>query len=199
MRASRGSAGRGAVVGARGAEFESVGAPQRRIPPFDAARPPSQTTMKLCLLALAASASAFNFGAKKAPARAAAPTAPGTIATPQRWKWALGNPQELAQRAAARNAAGDADKAKLIPTPPQFMFAFGRPDVLAERSAARRAKWEWSSEFLSKARPDQGNYGAGDLVDDGLTVLERQQIAADKVGFLTGGAKIRYKRLKGQL
>jgi len=158
--------------------------------------------MKLAILALAASASAFNFGAKKAPAKAAPPVRnipdPGLIATPARWKWAFGNPAELDQRAAKRNAAGDADQAKLIPTPPEFLFAFGRPDVLAQRAAARQAKWEWSSEFLAKARPDKGNYGQGELVDDNLTQLERDQIAGNKDGFLTGGAKIRAKRLKGQ-
>ena len=70
--------------------------------------------------------------------------------------------------------------------------------MLRERSAERQAKWEWSSEFLSKARPDYGNYGAGDYFDDGLTVLERNQIASGKESFLTGGAKAAYRARTGQ-
>ena len=35
--------------------------------------------------------------------------------------------------------------------------------------------------------------------DDGLTVLERKQIEAGKEAYLTGGAKLRYKRLTGQI
>ena len=83
----------------------------------------------------------------------------------------------------------------------RFLFAFGRPDVLAARQAERCAKWEWSSEFLAKARPDKagvGNYGAGDYFDDGLTVLERNQIASGKESFLTGGAKAAYRARTGQ-
>ena len=156
--------------------------------------------MKL-VLALLVSASAFNFGAKKAaPAKAtSASRAAGTVETPNRWKSAFGNPAALEDRAAARAAKIEAEKEALIPTPPKFLFALGRPDVLRERSAERQAKWEWSSEFLSKARPDYGNYGAGDYFDDGLTILERNQIADGKDGFLTGGAKLRYKRLNGQI
>ena len=70
--------------------------------------------------------------------------------------------------------------------PGRFLFAFGRPDVLAARRAERCAKWEWSEEFLNKARPDKfgvGNYGAGDLYDDGLTRLERNQMASGREGF----------------
>ena len=87
----------------------------------------------------------------------------------------------------------------LIPTPARFAFAFGRPDILAERQAERLAKWQWSDEFLAKARPDKGNYGQGDLFDDGLTKLERAQIEQGREAYLTGGAKLRYKRLTGQI
>ena len=86
--------------------------------------------------------------------------------------------------------------------PGRFLFAFGRPDVLAARRAERCAKWEWSEEFLNKARPDKfgaGNYGAGDLYDDGLTRLERNQMVSGREGFLTGAAKLRYRRLTGQI
>ena len=69
----------------------------------------------------------------------------------------------------------------------------------AERRAERLAKWEWSDEFLAKARPDKGNYGQGDLFDDGLTKLERAQIEQGREAYLTGGAKLRYKRLTGQI
>ena len=88
---------------------------------------------------------------------------------------------------------------RLIPTPARFAFAFGRPDILAERQAERLAKWQWSDEFLAKARPDKGNYGQGDLFDDGLTKLERAQIEQGREAYLTGGAKLRYKRLTGQI
>ena len=40
---------------------------------------------------------------------------------------------------------------------------------------------------------------AGDFFDDGLTVLERKQIEAGKEAYLTGGAKLRYKKLTGQI
>ena len=70
---------------------------------------------------------------------------------------------------------------------------------LAERQAERLAKWQWSDEFLAKARPDKGNYGQGDLFDDGLTKLERAQIEQGREAYLTGGAKLRYKRLTGQI
>ena len=72
-------------------------------------------------------------------------------------------------------------------------------DILAERQAERLAKWQWSDEFLAKARPDQGNYGQGDVYDDGLTKLERAQIEQGREAYLTGGAKLRYKRLTGQI
>jgi hypothetical protein len=102
-----------------------------------------------------------------------------------------------AQRAEEKKAFAEA---QLIPTPACFAFAFGRPDILYERQQERLAKWQWSSEFLAKARPDQGNYGAGnDLIDDGLTVLGRQQIEAGREAYLTGGAKLRFKRLTGQI
>ena len=113
------------------------------------------------------------------------------------FKPAFGNPAAIAQRAAERLAKQEECKKDLIPTPGRFLFAFGRPDVLAARQAERCAKWEWSSEFLAKARPDKagvGNYGAGDVFDDGLTVLERNQIAAGKGSFLTGGAKAAFRR-----
>ena len=90
-------------------------------------------------------------------------------------------------------------ESQLIPTPARFAFAFGRPDILAERQAERLAKWQWSDEFLAKARPDQGNYGQGDVYDDGLTKLERAQIEQGREAYLTGGAKLRYKRLTGQI
>ena len=140
---------------------------------------------------LAAAAGALNFGSK--------PTTAGT--TPAAFKPAFGNPAQIAQRAAARLAKQEEGKKDLIPTPGRFLFAFGRPDVLAARQAERCAKWEWSSEFLAKARPDKagvGNYGAGDYFDDGLTVLERQQIASGKESFLTGGAKAAYRARTGQ-
>ena len=88
---------------------------------------------------------------------------------------------------------------RLIPTPARFAFAFGRPDILAERRAERLEKWQWSDEFLAKARPDKGNYGQGDVFDDGLTKLERAQIEQGREAYLTGGAKLRYKRLTGQI
>ena len=74
--------------------------------------------------------------------------------------------------------------------------------MLAARRAERCAKWEWSEEFLNKARPDKfgaGNYGAGDLYDDGLTRLERNQMVSGREGFLTGAAKLRYRRITGQI
>jgi len=119
------------------------------------------------------------------------------VATPQRFQIGFGNPGVIAERAAARAAADEEAKSKLIPTPGRFLFAFGRPDVLQARQAERLAKWEWSSEFLAKARPDKGNYGAGDYFDDGLTVLERNQIASGKQAYLTGGAKLRYRNAIG--
>ena len=141
---------------------------------------------------LAAAAGALNFGAK--------PTTAGT--TPAAFKPAFGNPAAIAQRAAARLAKQEECKKDLIPTPGRFLFAFGRPDVLAARQAERCAKWEWSEEFLNKARPDKfgvGNYGAGDLYDDGLTRLERNQMVSGREGFLTGAAKLRYRRITGQI
>ena len=93
-------------------------------------------------------------------------------------------------RSRARGSSG--------PRPP-FAFAFGRPDILAERRTERLAKWQWSDEFLAKARPDKGNYGQGDVFDDGLTKLERAQIEQGREAYLTGGAKLRYKRLTGQI
>ena len=104
---------------------------------------------------------------------------------------------------AAEKARAEAEKAEsqaqLIPVPARFQFAFGRPEVLEERRAERLAKWQWSSQFISKARPDKGNYGAGDFFDDGLTKLERQQIEGGREAYLTGAAKLRYKRLTGQI
>merc|ERR1719409_592887 len=154
--------------------------------------------MKL-LVVLAAGASAFSFGGKKAASSPSRSGPTSGAATPQQFKPAFGQPGVIAQRAAERAAKDEAAKAALIPTPARFLFAFGRPDVLQARQQERLAKWEWSSEFLSKARPDQGNYGAGDYFDDGLTVLERNQIGAGKEAYLTGAAKLRYKRLTGQI
>merc|ERR1719436_1346785 len=153
--------------------------------------------MKL-LVCLAAGASAFSFGAKPA-ASSAARSSGGVPQTPQKFKPAFGAPGVIAQRAAERAAKAEEAKAALIPTPGRFLFAFGRPDVLQERQAERLAKWQWSSEFLAKARPDKGNYGAGDYFDDGLTVLERNQIANGREAYLTGGAKLRFKVLNGEV
>ena len=36
-------------------------------------------------------------------------------------------------------------------------------------------------------------------LDDGLTKLERAQIEQGREAYLTGGAKLRYKRLTGQI
>ena len=101
--------------------------------------------------------------------------------------------------ATCRVVAASRFSRRLIPTPARFAFAFGRPDILAERQAERLAKWQWSDEFLAKARPDKGNYGQGDVFDDGLTKLERAQIEQGREAYLTGGAKLRYKRLTGQI
>ena len=110
-----------------------------------------------------------------------------------------GDPGRLQERAARAEAKKAEAEAQLIPTPARFAFAFGRPDILAERRAERLEKWQWSDEFLAKARPDQGNYGEGDVFDDGLTKLERAQIEQGREAYLTGGAKLRYKRLTGQI
>ena len=166
------------------------------------------------ILYLAVGSAAFSFGAKKgaksAPkASAGRQVAKGgqtasTIVVPDTLKpfAGFGNPNIVAQRAAEREAKKEATLAQLIPTPGRFLFAFGRPDVLAARRAERCAKWEWSEEFLNKARPDKfgvGNYGAGDLYDDGLTRLERNQMVSGREGFLTGAAKLRYRRITGQI
>ena len=74
-----------------------------------------------------------------------------------------------------------------------------RPSQTSRRRAERLEKWQWSDEFLAKARPDQGNYGEGDVFDDGLTKLERLQIEQGREAYLTGGPKLRYKRLTGQI
>ena len=164
--------------------------------------------MKL-VLALAVGASAFGgFGKKSAapaPSRgggnqvAQGGQTPTNIQVPRIFTTAFGDPGRLAERAARAEAKKAEAEAQLIPTPARFAFAFGRPDILAERRAERLAKWEWSDEFLAKARPDQGNYGQGDVYDDGLTVLERAQIETGREAYLTGGAKLRYKRLTGQI
>ena len=100
------------------------------------------------------------------------------------------------QQARAEKIASEKDE--LIPTPLKFQFAFGRPDALKARQAERLAKWEWSDSFLSRARPDLNNYGAGfSFKDDDLTVLERQQIAAGKEAYLTGAAKDKLKAMRG--
>ena len=118
---------------------------------------------------------------------------------PRIFTTAFGDPGRIAERAAAAEARKAEVESQLIPTPARFAFAFGRPDILAERRAERLAKWQWSDEFLAKARPDQGNYGEGDVFDDGLTKLERAQIEQGREAYLTGGAKLRYKRLTGQI
>jgi len=122
-----------------------------------------------------------------------------TIQVPQIFTTAFGDPDRIANRQARAEAEKAETQAQLIPVPAKFQFAFGRPDVLEERRAERLAKWEWSSEFISKARPDKGNYGAGDYFDDGLTKLERSQIEAGREAYLSGAAKLRYKRLTGQI
>ena len=161
--------------------------------------------MKL-VLALAVGASAFGgFGKSAAPAPsrggqvAQGGQTPTNIQVPRIFTTAFGDPGRLQERAARAEAKKAAAEAQLIPTPARFAFAFGRPDILAERRAERLEKWQWSDEFLAKARPDQGNYGEGDVYDDGLTKLERTQIEQGREAYLTGGAKLRYKRLTGQI
>ena len=58
-----------------------------------------------------------------------------------------------------QQAQKEEDDAKLIPTPLKFQFAFGNPEALKARRDERLAKWEWSDSFISRARPDKGNYG----------------------------------------
>jgi len=87
----------------------------------------------------------------------------------------------------------------LIPTPLKFQFAFGNPAALKARREERLAKWEWSDDFKARARPDLNNYGKGDFFDDGLTALERNQIANGKEAYLTGAAKLRLKVLRGEI
>ena len=166
------------------------------------------------ILYLAVGSAAFSFGAKKGAKSTPKPSGgrqvakggqtASTIVVPDTLKpfAGFGNPNIVAQRAAEREAKKAETLSKLIPTPGRFLFAFGRPDVLAARRAERCAKWEWSEEFLNKARPDKfgaGNYGAGDLYDDGLTRLERNQMVSGREGFLTGAAKLRYRRITGQI
>ena len=162
--------------------------------------------MKLVLALAAVGASAFGgFGKSAAPA----PSRGGQVAqggqtvtniqVPKIFTTAFGDPGRLQERAARAEAKKAEAEAQLIPTPARFAFAFGRPDILAERRAERLAKWQWSDEFLAKARPDKGNYGQGDVFDDGLTKLERAQIEQGREAYLTGGAKLRYKRLTGQI
>merc|ERR1719331_3699094 len=122
-----------------------------------------------------------------------------TIQVPQIFTTAFGDPDRIANRQARAEAEKAEVQAQLIPVPARFQFAFGRPEVLEERRAERLAKWQWSGEFISKARPDKGNYGAGDFFDDGLTKLEREQISGGREAYLTGAAKLRYKRLTGQI
>ena len=164
--------------------------------------------MKLVLALAAVGASAFGgFGKSAAPAPsrgggnqvAQGGQTPTNIQVPRIFTTAFGDPGRIAERAARAEAKKAEAEAQLIPTPARFAFAFGRPDILAERQAERLAKWQWSDEFLAKARPDKGNYGQGDLFDDGLTKLERAQIEQGREAYLTGGAKLRYKRLTGQI
>merc|ERR1719326_2794396 len=87
-------------------------------------------------------------------------------------------------------------------TPAAFKPAFGNPAQIAQRAAARLAKQEECKKDLIPT-PGRflfavGNYGAGDYFDDGLTVLERNQIASGKESFLTGGAKAAYRARTGQ-
>ena len=162
--------------------------------------------MKL-VLALAVGASAFGGFGKKSAAPATVRGAqvaqggqtPTNIQVPRIFTTAFGDPGRLAERAAKAEAKKAEAESQLIPTPARFAFAFGRPDILAERRAERLEKWQWSDEFLAKARPDKGNYGQGDVFDDGLTKLERLQIEQGREAYLTGGAKLRYKRLTGQI
>merc|ERR1711871_1335744 len=107
------------------------------------------------------------------------------IQVPKIFTTAFGDPGRLQERAARAEAKKAEAEAQLIPTPARFAFAFGRPDILAECRA--------------EARPDKGNYGQGDVYDDGLTKLERLQIEQGREAYLTGGAKLRYKRLTGQI
>ena len=162
--------------------------------------------MKLVLALAAVGASAFGgFGKSAAPAPsrggqvAQGGQTPTNIQVPRIFTTAFGDPGRIAERAAAAEARKAEVESQLIPTPARFAFAFGRPDILAERRAERLAKWQWSDEFLAKARPDKGNYGQGDVFDDGLTKLERLQIEQGREAYLTGGAKLRYKRLTGQI
>ena len=162
-----------------------VGRSRRHIDGFAVAQ---VNKMKL-VLALAVGASAFGgFGKSAAPA----PSRGGQVAqggqtvtniqVPKIFTTAFGDPGRLQERAARAEAKKAEAEAQLIPTPARFAFAFGRPDILAERRAERLAKWQWSDEFLAKARPDQGNYGQGDVYDDGLTKLERAQIEQAATG-----------------
>lgn len=154
--------------------------------------------MKVSILLLVPAVSAFSFGAKKAVASKS--TNPdGTVATPDRWSTAFGSFEALEARRAARIAKDEATKAALVPTPLKFQFAFGKPEALKARREERLAKWEWSDSFIARARPDKDNYGAGVYKDDGLTRLERKQIAEGKAAYLTGGAKLRLKVLRGEI
>jgi len=171
--------------------------------------------------AAAKPAFAFNFGAKAAPtaSKAAAPkkaaarapavsnsmkneanTRDSLVPTPDRFKLAFGDYEGLQARQQARAEKIAAEQDLLVPTPDFLKFAFGNPQALRERREARLAKWEWSSSFLAKARPDKNNYGRGDdFFDDGLTKLERLQIAQGKEAYLTGGAKLRLKVQRGEI
>merc|ERR1719311_1346430 len=124
----------------------------------------------LITMATLVGASAFNFGSigKKADA-------------PKKGAFGGGG-----ARSSGSQVAKGGNTESTIQVPQIFTTAFGDPD--------RLAKWEWSSEFISKARPDKGNYGAGDYFDDGLTKLERSQIEQGREAYLTGAAKLRYKR-----
>uniref|UniRef100_A0A7S3NKN6 RxLR effector protein n=1 Tax=Aureoumbra lagunensis TaxID=44058 RepID=A0A7S3NKN6_9STRA len=157
--------------------------------------------MKLAIFSsIVVTALAFNFGGKP-KTQSKGVTSSNKSVAPKSTKFgeAFGNFALLEERKAIAAAKAEADKAALIPTPEKFIFAFGRPDLLRKRREERLAKWEWSDSFLSRARPDKNNYGAGDYFDDGLTKLERAQIASGKEAYLTGGAKLRLKVLRGEL
>ncbi|KAJ8614279.1 hypothetical protein CTAYLR_001156 [Chrysophaeum taylorii] len=153
----------------------------------------------MLLAALLVPAVAFNFGAKPTPKKTTA--SDGLVSTPDRWKPAFGEGAfaALEARRAGRIVKDETTKDALVPTPLKFQFAFGKPEALAARRAERLAKWEWSDSFLARARPDLNNYGAGLYFDDGLTILERKQIADGKEAYLTGGAKLRLKVLRGEI
>merc|ERR1711924_396875 len=77
----------------------------------------------------------------------------------------------------------------------------GRPDGLDHRRArhAQALRGLRQPEHRRAARGGARGEEGGDLYDDGLTRLERNQMASGREGFLTGAAKLRYRRLTGQI